>query len=70
MRRALCFALIGFAFVTSGASAQSLFGTQGLGMPLEPLDGRTRALGTSGVGLLGIHLGPTGIASAARILVP
>lgn len=70
MRRAFCLALIGLASVTSSASAQSLFGTQGLGMPLEPLDGRTRALGTLGVGLPGIHLGPTGIASAARLPVP
>lgn len=36
------------------AHAQSLFGTQGLGTPLPGVDARARALGVSGVGLLGL----------------
>jgi len=39
-------------------------------MPLEPLDARARALGTLGVGLMGPTLGPTDLASAARIFLP
>lgn len=38
-----------------GAHAQSLFGTKGLGAPLPGLDARSRALGVSGVGLIGLN---------------
>ena len=51
-------------------AAQSLLGTQGLGIPLEALDGRSRALGSVGVGLLGGAVLPTDPARASRISVP
>src|SRR5690606_8539177 len=35
--------------------AQSLFSTRGLGVPIEPLDARARALGGIGVGLLVVN---------------
>jgi hypothetical protein len=50
-------ALTVLAFVLAlplGAQAQSLFGTQGLGVPLLGVDARARALGLNGVGLLGL----------------
>lgn len=40
---------------TSSASAQSLFSTRGLGTPVDPVDARSRALGNSGIGLLGLN---------------
>lgn len=40
--------------VNAPARAQSLFATRGLGTPVGPVDARARALGGSGVGLLGL----------------
>ena len=40
---------------TVPALAQSLFATRGLGLPIQPLDARARALGGVGTGLLGIN---------------
>ena len=70
MKRALFLALLGLASVSSALAGQSLFGSQGLGMPIEPMDARARALGTIGVGLLGPSLSPTDLASAAWIFLP
>ena len=42
------------ALLPAKASAQSLFATHGLGVPVEGVDGRARALGVNGVGLLGL----------------
>ncbi len=50
--------------------AQSLFNAAGIGLPLEALDGRARALGSLGIGLPGTTLLPADPASAARLLVP
>jgi hypothetical protein len=55
----------------SSGVAQSLFGAGGLGLPLEPLDARTRALGSVGPGLLGPgSLVPVDPAGAASIPIP
>ena len=62
MTRALFLALFGLACVPPSLAGQSLFGSQGLGMPVEPVDARARALGTLGVGLLGPSLSPTDLA--------
>ena len=63
---ALCACLLAHAPV----SAQSIFNSAGLGMPIEPLDGRARALGSFGIGLRGPTLLPTDPAAAARLLLP
>ena len=42
--------------VPSAALGQSLLAADGLGLPVEPLDARARALGSVGVGLAGAHL--------------
>lgn len=51
----------------AAASAQSLFSTGGLGMPVTPLDGRARALGAVGTGLLGLGTSPVNPADLASI---
>lgn len=49
--------------------AQSLFNSAGMGLPLEALDGRARALGSLGIGLRGASLMPTDPAAVARFLI-
>jgi len=69
MRPSLLFLLV-MMILPPSAGAQSLFGSQGLGMLLEPLDARARGLGSVGVGLLGPSLHPADLAAAARIYLP
>ncbi len=52
------------------ASAQSLLGYRGLGVPAGALDGRSAALGNVGVGLAGLELSATDLAGAATLLFP
>jgi hypothetical protein len=47
--------LVSLLLAADSASAQSLFGTRGLGVPLEPTDPRSRALGNAGLGLVGLN---------------
>lgn len=49
------------------ASAQSLFGTRGLGVPTEGVDARARALASNGVGLLGLTTSLTNPAEQAGV---
>ncbi len=70
MRRLLAVALIGSVFLPQAGSGQSLFGRQGLGIPMDPVGARARALGSSGVGLLGPSLSPVDLAAAAWIFLP
>lgn len=49
--------------------AQSLFNSAGMGLPLEALDGRARALGSLGIGLRGASLMPTDPAAVARFQI-
>jgi len=51
-------------------SGQSILGAQGLGLPLEPMDARARALGSVGAGLFGGSLTPLDPASAVGLLIP
>ena len=51
-------------------SAQSLFSSAGLGLPLEAVDGRARSLGNLGLGLSGGALLPSDPAAAARLRLP
>jgi len=48
-------------------SGQSLFGSAGLGLPIDALDGRSRALGNLGLGLSGGALLPSDPAAAGRL---
>ena len=48
---------------------QSLFNAAGLGTPLEPLDGRARALGSLGIGLPGGNFSPTDPGALGRLSV-
>lgn len=70
MRRSLLFGLGAVLALSTPLSAQSLFGSAGLGVPLEPLDARARALGAIGPGLLGSTLTPNDPSSAAGLVLP
>jgi len=67
--RVLTLALI-LTSVAAPASAQSLFGSVGLGLPVDAVDGRARSLGNMGLGLSGGALLPTDPAAAARVRLP
>jgi hypothetical protein len=55
----------------SPVAAQSLFNAAGVGLPLDAVDGRARALGSLGIGLPGaMGLLPADPAAAARMPVP
>jgi hypothetical protein len=51
------------------AVAQSLFNAAGMGLPVEALDGRARALGNLGIGLGDASLMPTDPAAMARFRI-
>jgi hypothetical protein len=51
------------------ARAQSILNAAGIGLPLEALDGRARAMGSFGVGLQGSTLAPADPAASSRVLV-
>jgi len=72
VRRALVRSLFLLLALASGAgahlSAQSLLTSNGLGLPIDPVDARVRALGSAGVGLFGTGLmqgNPAGMAGLA-----
>jgi len=50
--------------------AQSLLGTRGLGLPIEAMNARARALGSEGVGLMDGNLNATELATATGLLLP
>jgi hypothetical protein len=67
-RRILALALLMMCLAAPG-SAQSLFATRGLGVPVTPVDARGAALGGIGVGLLGFHtslVNPAELAGLSR----
>jgi hypothetical protein len=53
MRRALV--VLALAASAAPAGAQSLFGMRGLGVPVDPIDPRARALGSVGTGLIDLN---------------
>lgn len=61
---------LGLLLAAGPVSAQSLWGGIGLGLPLDGIDARARALGNIGLGLSGPALLPTDPAAAARNQVP
>jgi len=64
--RVLTAALLLSGIGPAGVSAQSLFNAAGLGVPIEALDGRARALGNLGIGMPGAAFMPTDPAAVAR----
>ncbi|HEY0671506.1 MAG TPA: hypothetical protein VGD27_04515 [Longimicrobiales bacterium] len=67
MKRFLLTAVM-LAATPLAASAQSLFGTRGLGVPSEGYDARARALSVNGVGLLGLSTSLVNPAEPAGLL--
>lgn len=61
---------IGLLVTGAPLSGQSIFGSSGIGLPLEALDGRARSLGSFGIGLQGASLLPSDPAAAASVLLP
>lgn len=69
MKTRLLIATVALLSAASPAVAQSLFNSAGLGLPLEALDGRSRALGNLGIGLPGASFLPTDPAALGRFTV-
>jgi len=63
-------ALVAAASVAAPLEAQSLFNAAGIGLPMEAVDGRARALGSNGLGLPQASLLPADPAASARLGVP
>lgn len=64
---ALCACLLA---ADAPVAAQSIFNSAGIGLPVEALDGRARALGGFGIGLQGPAILPSDPAASARVLLP
>lgn len=62
-------ALLGLA-APAPVHAQSILGAGGLGFPLEPVDARSRGMGSLGIGLFGTALLPGDPAAAQALTVP
>lgn len=62
-----CGVCVAIACAPGRAVAQSVFNAAGMGVPVEALDGRSRALGNLGIGLTGTSLLPTDPAAAGRL---
>ena len=63
-------AFLATLLLPAAASGQSLLSAGGLGVPVDPLDARARALGGVGIGLMGGQLLPADPVSAADLNVP
>lgn len=62
--------LSAFLLAAAPAAGQSLYSAAGLGLPVDPVDARSRALGNVGIGLMGGSLLPSDPAAAALLGVP
>jgi hypothetical protein len=69
-RRPWTFALLALAALPAAASAQSLLDAAGLGIPTDPVDARSRALGNVGIGLQGAALLASDPAAAVGFALP
>lgn len=69
MKRILS-ALIACIALSAPVAAQSLYSAAGLGLPVDAVDARSRALGNVGIGLMGSAILPTDPAAAALLGVP
>lgn len=70
MKRVLLTALALSAVAATPVASQSLYSAAGLGLPMDPVDARSRALGNVGIGLMGSAVLPTDPAAAALLGVP
>lgn len=61
--------LIALGASGSPVAGQSVFNAAGLGLPIEPLDARARALGSFGIGLRGSAFAPNDPAALGRMSV-
>ena len=68
MRRALLLPVVLGLAAAAPAAAQSLFATRGLGVPIEAVDGRARALGGVATGLFGFNPSMVNPADAAGVV--
>lgn len=59
--------LVALGLASQPAMGQSVFNAAGLGIPIEPLDARARALGSFGIGLRGGAFTPNDPAALARL---
>ncbi len=50
--------------------AQSIYSAAGLGLPMDPADGRSRALGSFGIGLWGAQVNPNDPAASGMLVIP
>ena len=69
MMKRLLMALAMLAAIGTPGAGQSLFNAAGLGVPVEGLDGRARALGNLGIGLGGGSFLPTDPAALGYLSV-
>ncbi|HIF57016.1 MAG TPA: hypothetical protein EYQ39_07265 [Gemmatimonadetes bacterium] len=67
--RTLVLALV-ISLVATPSGAQSLYNAAGMGLPVEAIDGRARALGNLGIGLWGSGLLPGDPAASGMFIVP
>ena len=63
-------ALVSACLWAAPVAGQSLYSGAGLGVPVEALGGRARAMGSLGIGLFGSSIMPTDPASVARNFLP
>lgn len=70
MTRSLSRALTVLVLAAAPVAAQSTYSAAGLGLPVDPVDARSRALGNVGIGLMGSSLSPGDPAAAALLTVP
>jgi hypothetical protein len=68
MSRSLVFAVLFSLALAADASAQSIFSTQGLGVPFAPVDARAQVLGGTLLGVLGLALA-TPFAAILQVLL-
>lgn len=69
-RLAAAAALSGALLAPAAATAQSLFSTRGLGLPIHPTDARARGLGGVGLGMQGAELGWMNPADVVGLAAP
>ncbi len=70
MTRSLLRALAVLTVAATPVAAQSTYSAAGLGLPVDAVDARARALGNVGIGLMGSSIAPSDPAAATLLTVP